>query len=364
MTATQATPKTSQKGEPFAVDEDRAKVSGIESSGGKSPPRRRPLRTIVLLVLLIAGTAWGYRAVHRMISYEETDNAYVTGHVHNVASRISGTVTEVLVEENTEVKAGDILVRLDPRDTQSRIDQAAAQLAQAEAQVTQSASQIADANARVAQAEAQLVKADADYRRVKDLSDKKVASKQELDAATSAFDAAKAGVESVRAAAKAAEASRQMMEAQRQTAQAVLDDAKLQNSYTVITAPSDGRIGRRNVEVGNHIQPGQPVFAIVEPSVWIEANFKETQLSKMREGQRVEFTVDALPGANFTGEVESFSPASGAQFAMLPPDNATGNFTKVVQRIPVRIHLDPASINGFAERLRPGLSVVVSVRVK
>jgi membrane fusion protein (multidrug efflux system) len=355
MSAMPATSKMSRTPAP-STDESEAVSS--------KKPRRHPLRVIVLIAFLLCGSAWGYRAVHRILAYEETENAYLTGHVHQVASRISGTVTEVLVEENTDVKKGDVLVRLDPRDTQSRIEQAAAQFAQAEAQVTHSDSQIADAKARVAQAEAQFKKAQSDYGRVKDLSDKKVASKQEFDAATAAFDAARAGVESARAAAKASEASRQMMEAQKQTAQAVLDDARLQNSYTVITAPSDGRVGRRNVEVGNRLQPGQPVFAIVEPEVWIEANFKETQLSKMRKGQNVEVTIDALPGAHFEGTVESFSPASGAQFAMLPPDNATGNFTKVVQRVPVRIHFDPQSIAGFADRLRPGLSAVVSVRVK
>src|SRR5262249_1545723 len=138
----------------------------------------------------------------------------------------------------------------------------------------------------------------------------------------------------------------------------------LQLSYNTITAPVAGRTSKRSAEVGAYVQPGQTLIAIVEPEVWIEANFKETQLAKMHAGQRAEITIDALPAHEFTGTVESVSPASGAQFAMLPPDNATGNFTKVVQRVPVRVHLDPESIRGFEDRLRAGLSAVVAVQVK
>lgn len=330
----------------------------------QAPRRRRTFRILLLVVLILSGGVWGARAIHRMLEREETDDAYVAARVHQAASRISGTVLEVLVEENTEVKKGDVLARLDPRDTQSRVNQATAQLEQSEAQLTQSTSQIADAKARIAQAEAQLEKADSDYNRVKNLAAMKVASKQELDAATAAFEAGKAGVESARAAAKAAEAWSQVVEAQKRTAQTVLEDARLQNSYTVITAPVSGKVGRRNVEVGNHLQPGQPIFAIVEPEVWVEANFKETQLARMRPGLDVEVAIDAIPGAAFSGTIESFSPASGATFALLPADNATGNFTKVVQRVPVRIQLSNSSTRDFAGRLRPGLSAIVSVRVK
>lgn len=328
-----------------------------------SAKRRSPVRTIVFVVVLVAGGWWGVRTVQRMMTHVETDNAYVTGHVHLVSPRVSGVVSEVRVEENSLVKEGDVLVRLDPRDAESRVAQASAQVAHAEAQVGQSRSQITDARAKVAQAEAQFEKADADFHRVKDLADKKVASKQELDAASAAYDSSKAAVDAARATGDSSEAALRMAEAGKQTDQAVLDDAKLQLSYTVVKAPSSGRVGRRNVEVGNHVQPGQPIFAVVEPNVWIEANFKETQLARMHAGQAVEVTIDAIPNEDFTGTVESFSPASGAQFAMLPPDNATGNFTKVVQRVPVRIHLDPGSIKNFQDRLRPGLSAIVAVRL-
>jgi membrane fusion protein (multidrug efflux system) len=142
-----------------------------------------------------------------------------------------------------------------------------------------------------------------------------------------------------------------------------LADAQLQLSYTTVTAPSPGRIGRKQVEVGQRVQPGQPLLALVEVSPWIVANFKETQLERMRPGQPVEIKVDAYPGRIFRGYVESFSPASGAQFALLPPENATGNFTKIVQRVPVKIVFDPESIKGFESMLLPGMSVVPTVDV-
>jgi membrane fusion protein (multidrug efflux system) len=168
--------------------------------------------------------------------------------------------------------------------------------------------------------------------------------------------AGEAAVES--AAAQAASAGTKV-DAER----AAVRDAERELSYTEIKAPSDGRIGNKNVEVGNRVQVGQALFAVVDNDCWITANFKETQLKKMTAGQRVDFTVDAIGGRVFHGTLDSIAPASGAQFALLPPDNATGNFTKVVQRVPVKVVFDRGSVRGFEDRLRPGLSAVVSVRV-
>jgi membrane fusion protein (multidrug efflux system) len=141
-------------------------------------------------------------------------------------------------------------------------------------------------------------------------------------------------------------------------------DAERNLTYATITAPTDGRIGNKNVEVGNRVQVGQPLFALVEPNYWVTANFKETQLRGMSSGQEVEVTIDAIGGHVFTGKLDSVAPATGAEFALLPADNATGNFTKVVQRVPVRVLFDKDSIQGFEDRLRPGLSAVVAVKVK
>jgi membrane fusion protein (multidrug efflux system) len=327
-------------------------------------PRRNPLRMIIVVLLVVAGAAWAVRYVSHMLTHAETDDAYITGYVHQVTPHIGGTISEVLVEENKDVKAGDVLFKLDPRDNQAKVDQAEAQLAQSNALMDYATAEIADAKAKIDQAQAQYTKAEADFSRVQELTKTKVVSKQEFDSSRAAYESAKASLVSAKASAEAMRSGMLVAEAQRQNSQTQLDNAKLQLSYATIVAPSAGHTSKRTAEKGAYVQPGQTLISVVEPDVWIEANFKETQLAKMKVGQTADITVDALPGHVFSGTVESFSPASGAQFAMLPADNATGNFTKVVQRLPVKIHLDAESIRGFEERLRPGLSTVVSVRLK
>jgi membrane fusion protein (multidrug efflux system) len=328
------------------------------------PPRRPRWRVLFIAVLFLAGVAWGARSVHRLLTHTETEDAYVTSYVHQVNSHIAGTISEVLVEPNTEVKAGDVLFRLDPRDHEAKLRQAEAQLAQSDAVIEFTKQQIAGAHAKVEQAQAELTKAQADFARVKELVRTKVVSAQEFDSARASLDTTSASLVSAQASSLGMESGLRVAHAQRENSQSQLENARLQLSYNTITAPVAGRTSRRNAELGAYVQPGQTLIAIVEPEVWIEANFKETQLAGMRIGQPAEITIDALPGQTFSGTVESFSPASGAQFAMLPPDNATGNFTKVVQRVPVRIRLDSASARDQEDRLRAGLSAVVAVRVK
>jgi membrane fusion protein (multidrug efflux system) len=327
--------------------------------------RRRPnrVRTILFAVFIVAGLVWTTRYVQRLLTHAETDNAYVTGHLHQVSARIAGTINEVLVEENTNVEAGAPLVRLDPRDSDTKVLEAKAVLGLADAKIKQAESDLTETQAKVEQAKAQLEKAQLDFNRVQELSQTKVASKQEFDSAKATLDSAKAGLDSARATTASSEAALHAAKLQLKAGQVYLEEQELQRSYNVVTAPVSGRVGKRNAEIGNRVQAGQPLFAIMQPGVWIVANFKETQLAKMRAGQSVEITIDAIPGKHFTGTVESFSPASGASFALLPADNATGNFTKVVQRVPVRIQFDAASIKGYEERLRAGLSAVVEVRV-
>jgi membrane fusion protein (multidrug efflux system) len=330
----------------------------------EQPPRRNPLRQIIVIALLIAGLVWAARYTMHLLTHAETDDAYITSYVHQVNPHIGGTVVETLVDQNSAVKTGDVLFRLDPRDSEAKVQQAEAQLAQSNALISFTDAEIADSKAKIDQAQAQFVKAQADFDRTQELTRTKVASKQEFDAAKATLDSARAALVSSKASLLAMEAGLNVAHAQQQNSRTALDNARLQLSYNTITAPSAGRTSKRSAEVGAYVQPGQTLIAIVEPEVWIEANFKETQLAKMRAGQPVEITIDALPGHEFTGTVESFSPASGAQFAMLPPDNATGNFTKVVQRVPVRIRFDAESIRGFEDRLRPGISAVVSVALK
>ena len=269
-------------------------------------------KKLIFFAALIAAAPWGMRTVQRQFTHAETDNAYVTGHVHQITSHVGGTIAEVLADENTLVKPGDILFRLDPRDHQAKLQQAEAQLVQSDAVVAFTEAQIVDTHAKVDQAQAQFTKAHADFQRTQELVKTKALSSQEFDAAKATLDSARAGLASAQAAAKGMESGLLVAKAQRQNSQSALENARLQLSYNTIVAPNAGRTSKRNAEVGAYVQPGQTLIAIVEPEVWIEANFKETQLAKMKINQQAEITIDALPGHTFTGIVESFSPASGA----------------------------------------------------
>ncbi|MFO1513989.1 MAG: HlyD family secretion protein [Verrucomicrobiota bacterium] len=266
----------------------------------------------VAVVLSVAGS-WWWNYSHTWVS---TNNAYVAGHIHTVSSRIAGNVAEVLVTDNQEVEAGQVLARLDVNDLKVQREKSEAVLAQAKAQLAQ-------VHAQVTRDETVAAKAEADFDRANKLfHDASAAlSKQEFDNAQAALDVACASLNATKAAVLAAEA-------QVKAATAQLADVQLQLSYTEITAPAAGRVGRKNLEVGNRVQPGQSLLAIVQPDVWVTANFKETEITHLRAGQSVNVSVDGLPGQKLRARVESISPASGAQFALLPPDNATGNLPR------------------------------------
>jgi membrane fusion protein (multidrug efflux system) len=344
---------------------------------GKAPPNKRVLGVVALIALVALGA--GGRMWYRSSHYVETENAYVTGRVHPVSARVAGVVTRVLVDDNQMVKAGDLIAELDPADHRVRIEQIEAQIAsveqqiaQADAQVKQVRAQAGAAGAQVKQAEAQLVRARQDAERYGQLYNEtmKAVSKAEVDASSAARAAAQADVAARRDSASAAQAQvaaadagRDVLKAQVKVLQAQLKDARQQLGYNRIVAPVAGRVGKRSIEVGARVQPGQQLLAVVEDEVWVTANFKETQLAGLEPGQKVALEVDALPGKHLEGRVHSFSPASGNQFALLPADNATGNFTKIVQRVPVKIVLDPADVKKYAGRLVPGMSVVAEVEL-
>ncbi|MFL6657705.1 MAG: HlyD family secretion protein [Massilia sp.] len=343
----------------------------------KAPPNWRVrgiLAIIVLAAIGFGGKMW-YRSTH----YVETENAYVSGHVTPVSARIAGVVTKVLVEDNQIVKAGDVLAELDPADQHVKVEQIQAQIASAEQQVLQADAQVSQvraqslaATAQVAQSQAQLVRANQDAERFNQLysSTMKAVSKAEVDAATAnragatADLAARRGnVEAAQAQIVAAAAARDVIKAQIKVLQTQLKDAKQQLGYNQIIAPVGGRIGRRSVEVGARIQPGQQLAAIVQDEMWVTANFKETQLAGLQPGQEVQVQIDALPKQPLTGHIDSFSPASGNQFALLPADNATGNFTKIVQRVPVKIVLDQKDVAKLGGRLVPGMSATTEIEL-
>jgi membrane fusion protein (multidrug efflux system) len=364
------------------------------SSPAPAKKRRGPAFWAILTVAAVGGGIWLAAFIHRAVVYTETDDAYVSGHLHMISSRLDGSVTEVLVEENETVKAGQVLARLDPFASQVALDKARAALDsaradtlraraaldQAKAQEAQSQAQVAEARAQLGQSSAQLDLANVNSGRSEKLfhADTRTISQSEVDTTLSAKAASEATVTAMKASLEAAEARVRVdsaaiessaarvasADAKVKAEQESVRDAERNLTYATLTAPADGRIGNKNVEIGNRVQVGQPLFALVEPNYWVTANFKETQLRGMSAGQEVEVTIDAIGGHVFTGKLDSVAPATGAAFALLPADNATGNFTKVVQRVPVKVIFDKNSTQGFEDRLRTGLSAVVSVKVK
>jgi membrane fusion protein (multidrug efflux system) len=301
---------------------------------------------------------------------ESTDDAFVEGHLVFLSPRVAGQVSEVLVDENTHVRAGQVLVRLDPADFEVRVARARADLEAAKNRMAQSRAAAEAASAQAHVAAVRVRHTEQELARANGLYERKVASGTQLDSATAERDAALA---ELRAAQQREVAERAAIanEAPVLQADAALHEAELALAHATITAPFDGDIGRKSVEVGANVSPGQPLLALAASSGnWVSANFKETQVGRMRVGDPVEIYVDAYPDKAWHGRVESISPATGAKYALLPPDNATGNFTKVVQRIPVRISLD-ANLSGPPDiaaappdTLSVGLSVSVSVRVR
>jgi len=318
--------------------------------------------TVGAFTMICAGYFWWNSAR----TWVGTDNAYVSGHIHTVGVRVPGTVIDVFVDENQAVAAGELLARLDPSDLVVRRQQTLAQVAQADAQVQQAEAQIAQARAELNREQARATKAQQDLARADSLYNDSTGaiSRQEFDQAKAENEAAQASLEAARSAVASATALTGAAQAQQKASAANLREAELQLSYTEIRAPSGGRIGKKNIETGNRVQPGQALFGLVEPEVWVTANFKETQLAHLKPGQPVRVKIDALPGLTFTAHVQSLAPASGAQFALLPPDNATGNFTKIVQRIPVKVAFDAPVPVTCANQLAPGMSAVVEVRVR
>ena len=321
----------------------------VKSGGSK--------RTIFIIMgaVLLGLVAVGVRRWIYSLNHVSTDNAQVDGHIIPILPKVGGYVLEVRTDENRSVKAGDTIVVLDDRDYKARLAQAEADLAVALAGVSNRA-RVGQAEAQVAQAQANAEKAHADLERIKPLAEKDIVPKQALDAADAAARAADAALAAAQAALLGADA-------RVAAARAARDQAALNLSYTRIIAPSEGVVSKKTVEIGQLVQPGQPLMSEVPLSdVWVTANLKETQTADVKPGDPVDFTVDAYGGRHFSGHVESLAPATGARFSLLPPDNATGNFTKVVQRIPVRIRLDGK--NDPARPLRPGMSANVTITTK
>jgi membrane fusion protein, multidrug efflux system len=331
----------------------------------------RMVLLIVVIIVVIAAIFPALRYYRYFESHVSTDDAYIDGTVALVSSRIPGTVAKLNVEENWTVKAGEPLLTLDPRDYQVRVDQAQAQLERAHQSVDQLYAQLAAAEAGLNLAGSQLVQAQLDYNRAKQLRQEGVVSREFYDQSNTAMRVAVADralaehqVQQARAAlggGQDVDHSRYQLPLVRQ-AEAALEGAKLDLSYTQIHAPLAGIVTRKSVHVGNRIQPGEPLMAIVPTNrLYITANFKETQLTDVRVAQPVDVEADIYPGFIYKGHVDSISIGTGAAFALLPPENATGNWVKVVQRVPVKVVLNqPPPLD---KPLRMGLSVEVTIDI-
>jgi len=283
-------------------------VPGSPAGPVAKPDPMSPKKKILLIALGVICSIFVLKYGIYRFFHETTDNAYVTGHVHYIASQVSGVVQTVAVENNTPVKAGDLLIQIDPEPF----------------------------DAALADALAKCERARGDYERAQGLANTRVVSVQDL--AHAKDDASSAAAQ--------------------------LRMAQINRKYATIVSPVDGIVGGRSVEAGNSVIPSINLLAIVEGNPWVEANFKETQVARIHKGQEVSLTIDAIPGHEFKGRVVSVAPASGRQFALLPADNATGNFTKIVQRLPVRIEFEHDSVKGYEDRIVPGLSVVASIKVR
>ncbi len=332
----------------------RRDMSPSVTPAAPQPGGRRRIAFAIMGVALAGLLAVGAHRWWLGRTHVTTDDAQVDGHIIPILPKVGGFVVAVRVIENQHVTAGDTLVMLDDRDYQVRLIQADADLAVALAGVNNRA-RVGQAEAQVEQALANAAKAQADLDRLRPLAEQEIVSRQQLDAAETAARGADAALAAAQAALLAADARVGAMRAAR-------DQAALNLSYTRVIAPASGVVSKKGVEVGQLVQPGQPLMSVVPlDDVWITANLKETQIEHVKPGDPVEFTVDAYSGLRATGHVESLSPATGARFSLLPPDNATGNFTKVVQRVPVRIR--PEAVDS-AHPLRPGMSVTVTIQTR
>jgi membrane fusion protein (multidrug efflux system) len=296
-------PKDEQGGDKKEGGDEKGK-EGEKKEEKKKGFRWTPLKILALVVVVVVIIIVAIYYISYAMAHETTDDAYTTGFVHQISSRVTSNVTELLIVDNEAVKQGQVLLKLDPSDFL----------------------------VAVARAQANYDRAKADFDRVDALKNDVAISKEDYDQTKNNMEVAKAN----------------------------LDDANNQLGYCTIVSPSDGFIGNRTVEVGNRVTVGGALMTVVQ-DVWVLANYKETQLGKMKKNQRVQITVDAIPGPTFAGHIDSFSPGTGSAFALLPPDNATGNFTKIVQRVPVKILFEPDSIKDFRGRLVPGLSVETAV---
>ena len=348
-----------------AATEAKAEVREKNKKENKKNSNKKKRAAVILIILLVIGAITGIR-VYAMSKIDvATDDAFIDAHIYEISARVPGHVKDVRVHDNQPVKKGDVLVELDRADYLTAVDNAAAALDMARNETHGDVANVGSAEAAAALAKSRLELAEKNLARGEILFRKGIIARQDLDTLTTDKKVAASALKDARDARKKAEANagflvpggRKAKIAQRA---AMLMQAKLNLKYTTIVSHADGYVTKKSVEPGNNIQAGQPLMAVVElNNTWVTANYKESQLTYVRPGQPVEFTVDAYPNLKFRGTVNSIMAGTGAAFSLLPPENATGNYVKIVQRIPVKIIIDQTSDPNHL--LRVGMSVVPTI---
>jgi membrane fusion protein (multidrug efflux system) len=347
-----------------------------EGAPETKPKKNKRVAPIILGVILLGAGGFGIKEYLYYSKVENTDDAQVTSNIDPVGTRITDYVTAINFQDNQPVTKGQILVQLDNKDLQLKEQQAEADLANVQANVAVAKanaesiqSSVATAKDEIDAAQITYSKDSLDFDRYKNLiKDGSITqeqydnSKSALQTASKQIDIARRKYESAEKQYEVAQANLSSVQTNVAIKQSAVDYAKLQLSYSTIIAPVSGKASKRSIELGQLVSAGSPLLAIVEDSMWVEANFKETQLNNMKVGQKADIEVDALDGRTITGTISTFSGATGTIFSLLPPDNAAGNFVKVVQRVPIKITIDPKS--ELYKQLRPGLSVEVTIKVK
>ncbi len=346
---------------PEATPEPTKLIDAVSGAPGGGKKRAAIIIFLLIVSGLVLGTSWWIMAKIDI----STDDAFIDGHVFQISAREAGHVSAVYVNDNQYVRKGELLISLDQSDFKTQVQNSAAAVKQAENDIASNYAKLDSANAQVTLVKSQLELAENNLERGAALFKRGIISKQDLDTLTTNRNVAKAQLRDAQENVRKAKADIGLMvkggeDATVAQKKAELDQAKLNLSYTEVRAPADGYITRKSVEPGNNLSPGQPLMALVSlGDIWVTANYKESQLTHVRPGEKVEFTVDAFPGRVFRGKVDSIMAGTGAAFSLLPPENATGNYVKVVQRIPVKIVIDQSS--DPRHLLRVGMSVVPTI---
>ncbi len=353
------------------INNENNPVETNEDNRPSYQKKRVIVPTLTAIIFFLIGIYFMVHSIH----FQATDDAFVEGHIVSVAPRVSGPVVQLLIKDNQPVKKGDLLVVIDPKDYEVKLAQSIANLNQAKADlnisekdITKTESQFKETAHEISSAKSKLDFAQKDFKRYSSMLKEGIASKQDYDGSKTSLTVAQENLKSAvekenetRAVLESAKSKKDAAIAQIEKLQAEVEENELNLSYTKIYAPQDGLITNRNVEQGNYVQVAQPMFAIVPETVWVVANFKETQLTNMHASQSVEIKIDTYPGKRFKGKVESIQRATGAKASLFPPENAVGSYVKIVQRVPVKIIFteDVSKYN-----IVPGMSVVPEVKVK